>query len=174
MLSIAFAAMQPSEGLWEKFVREISKMQADGLIDSRTHSLLRYDLRVRYELMGLTQGSDQALGPETVMAVVKRVEGEIRKEEVEKLRGEKEAHAETLARLTAHEAHVKSIISAVGGMAGWVAFAMIVLLVSTGAILGTYFLAEVIKFSWPSAYLVWLSVSHFTGFGFRRNLLFRT
>jgi hypothetical protein len=149
MLSVAFAAMQPTEGLWEKFVLEVNKLRANGLIDSRTHSLLRYDLRVRYELMELTLGSDQALGPATVTAVVKRVEDEIRKEEVEKLRGEKEAHAGTLAKLTAHEAHVKSIISAVGRIAGWVVFAMIVLLVSTGAILATYFLAEVIKLSWP-------------------------
>jgi hypothetical protein len=152
MLSMAFAAMQPSEKLWAKFLQEIDRLKNEALIDPRIHSILRYDLRAREELMDLTQGSDSALGTSTITEIVSRVEAEIRGEETQKLEAERQAHSETAAVKKSHELRIKRFASNIGRLAGWIVLAALGGLATYAAIIATYFINEAIKWSWPLKY----------------------
>ena len=100
LLAFSFAALMPSRKLLDKFMTEIDRLESSGSIAARDHQLLRSSQLVNSELMHLTLGEDTALTSETVMQTLKRVTGEIRKEETAKIVKEEEAHRATQASLS--------------------------------------------------------------------------
>ena len=95
VLAFCYGALEPSEKLLNKYMKEIDKLEKEGAITERDHQLLRSSPHVYPELVHLTLGDDVALTNETVTAILERVSREIKREETEKLDVEKEAHLKT-------------------------------------------------------------------------------
>ena len=99
LLAFSYAALEPSTELFEKYLREIDKLEQEGKITARDHQLLRSSHLAQAELMNLTLGEDEALEEQTVTETLRRVTEEIKKEESTKYRGERAAHDETRKQL---------------------------------------------------------------------------
>ncbi len=95
VLSFAYAALQPSLEMLNKYMKEIDSLEANGKISQRDHQLLRSSPLVYDELMNLTLGEDSALTEDTLMQTLERVSNEIRKEESARLVAEQQAHQTT-------------------------------------------------------------------------------
>ena len=95
LLAVSYAALEPSAPLFEKYLSEIDRLKQQGKITERDHQLLRSSYLVTEELMNLTLGEEEALTEQTVTETLKRVTEEIRKEESDKYRNEREAHRRT-------------------------------------------------------------------------------
>ncbi len=95
LLAFSYAALQPSMGLFEKYLSEIEKLEKQGKITARDHQLLRSSQLAQAELMNLTLGEEDALTEQTITETLKRVTEEIKKEESNKYRMERAAHQET-------------------------------------------------------------------------------
>jgi len=99
VLAFAYAAMQPSNELLDKYMVEIDKLEKNGKLTARDHQLLRSSQFVQDELMGLTLGDEDALTEQTVTETLKRVTAEIIKEEDRKLKAEHDEHNHTKSLL---------------------------------------------------------------------------
>lgn len=101
ILAFSYAALQPSKELLGKFLTEIDKLERQGTISARDHQLLRSSTIAQDELVRLTLGDDEALTAETVTETLRRVTGEIKKEEASRLEAESTAHQSTQQALEA-------------------------------------------------------------------------
>lgn len=99
VLAICYAALTPSEGFLEKFLKEVDKLQDEGKISEHKHQLARITPEIEEELMQFTLGQDSALTEETILHKIDRVHKDIKKEEIEKLTQEQEAHRKTRREL---------------------------------------------------------------------------
>ncbi len=95
VLAFAYAALQPSDALWEKYLTEIEKLEKDQSITQRDHQLLRSNLQTISELMNLTLGDEKALTQQTIIDVLDNINNEIKYEESQKLVAEQYAHEQT-------------------------------------------------------------------------------
>ena len=95
VLAFAYAALQPSVELLNKYMNEIDKLEAKGNISQRDHQVLRSSPLAYDQLMNLTLGEESALTEDTLMQTLKRASDEIRKEESSRLIAEQEAHRTT-------------------------------------------------------------------------------
>jgi len=109
LLAYSYAALQPSKALLDKYLTEIDKLQKQGKITERDHQLLRSSTIAQEELMRLTLGDEAALTEETITETLRRVSGEIKKEESEKVRQEQESHRKTQEQLVAAAAARESL-----------------------------------------------------------------
>lgn len=98
LMAFSYAALQPSRELLGKYLSEIEKLEAQGVISERDHQLLRSSPMVSNELMNLTLGNDELLTEETVTQILERV--------TEEIQGEVADRADQLEkdRLTAQQA----------------------------------------------------------------------
>lgn len=101
LLAYSYAALRPPKPLLDKYLTEIDRLQKQGKISERDHQLLRSSTIAQEELMRLTLGDDTALTEETVTETLRRVTGEIKKEESEKVQQEQESHKKTQEALAA-------------------------------------------------------------------------
>jgi hypothetical protein len=92
IMAYCYAALQPSQHLWDKYLSEGDKLLSQGSITPETHQLLRYKLRARDELMNLTLGDASVVSPEMMVEIVERVEASIRSGDIKRLKKEKEDH----------------------------------------------------------------------------------
>ena len=100
LLSFAYAALEPSNGMLDKYVAEIDRLETIGTIAARDLEILRSSPSVYPELMGYTLGDETAVTPEAITRTLSRVTSEIIAEEVGKLHGEQEAHRTTQEALS--------------------------------------------------------------------------
>lgn len=120
VLAFSYAALQPTTTLLNRYLEEIDKLEQQGSISVRDHQLLRSSVRVYDELVNLTLGDEDSLTTETITETLRRVKGEIRKEEADRLaaeagklasdkedevRREEEAHRKTQEELKAFREH---------------------------------------------------------------------
>lgn len=77
MVAASYAAMNPSEALWEKMVAMAEHLLETSQFSLRDHELLRSSPIVRRELMNLTLGSEAAFTPETAEEVLHRIRAEL-------------------------------------------------------------------------------------------------
>ncbi len=110
VLAFAYAAMEPSKELLNKYLKEIDRLEKSGSITERDHQLLRSSPSVYPELMHLTLGDDASLTQSAVEETLERVSGEIKKEESEKLSVEQQAHQETREVLNAERNRTNEIV----------------------------------------------------------------
>lgn len=61
MTANCYAALRPSEKLWNRFLHELDGLQESGKITPEQHQYMRYELKVRDELMNFTLGDESAL-----------------------------------------------------------------------------------------------------------------
>ena len=110
VLAVAYAALEPSRLLLDKYMVEIDRLEAQGTITERDHQLLRSSSHLYDELMHLTLGDDAALTEETVTETLERVTAEIKGEASEQLNEEKLEHERTINALTAQQARNREMI----------------------------------------------------------------
>ena len=109
LLAFSYAALQPTKDLFEKYLREIEKLEKQGKITARDHQLLRSSHLAEAELMNLTLGEEDALSKQTITETLKRVTEEITKEESDKHREEQAAHEKTRKKLKKQRAIKKGV-----------------------------------------------------------------
>ncbi len=109
VMAFAYAALQPSKDLLNKYLGEIDKLQRQKTINERDHQLLRSSDLAQKELMNLTLGDEDALTEQTVTDTLSRITKEIKKEESEKYQTEQASHRRTLKELAAERASKKDV-----------------------------------------------------------------
>jgi rRNA maturation endonuclease Nob1 len=95
LTAFSYAALRPSKELLSKFLDEVDKLQKFGKISENDHRLLRSSVLAHGELVSLTLGDEAALTEETISKTLRRVVDELKKEELEKIKREQEAHHKT-------------------------------------------------------------------------------
>lgn len=70
LLAHAYAAIQPPEPLWKKYLLEAARLQEEGRISSEDYYLLRYSLASKKILMEVTHGDEGAFTEGTVQEVL--------------------------------------------------------------------------------------------------------
>lgn len=111
LIALSYGALEPSNVLLSKYMKEIDKLEKKGTITARDHQLLRSSPNVYNELMHLTLGNDASLTEETVVETLERVSSEIKKEESEKLAIEREEHYRTQIELNTQRDRNQKLIS---------------------------------------------------------------
>jgi hypothetical protein len=70
LLAQAFAAMQPPDYLWKKYLAEIARLQEEEKISADEYYILRHSLAAKSALMDLTRGDETAFSEGTVEEVL--------------------------------------------------------------------------------------------------------
>lgn len=94
VVTACYAALQPSDDLWNRYIREIDRLLRQGTITAEDHQLLRASPDATRALVELTQGSDAALQEATMEEIMERTRAGLlpeKEREIARLRGEKEA-----------------------------------------------------------------------------------
>lgn len=94
LMAMAYGALTPSEALWDRYMREIDRLESDGRITPKGHQILRSAPGVQEEVMQLTGGDEGAISGEVVMDVYNRVKGGIDRDWKGKVEDAKRAQAE--------------------------------------------------------------------------------
>lgn len=97
-ISVAYAALQPSQKLLQRYMNEVQKLVNQGKITPTNHQILRSSI-AHSELMNLTQGVESEFSDETAIETLERVTELIKREENIKLINEQEAHEITKSQL---------------------------------------------------------------------------
>ncbi len=99
LLSFAYAALEPSDEVLDKYMAEIDRLEADGTLATRELELLRSSPSVYPELMGYTLGDPLGVNPQTITRTLRSVSSDIKAEETVKLHKEQESHRATQLEL---------------------------------------------------------------------------
>ena len=95
LIADCYAAVQPPDQLWRRFLEEVDKLNAKGDITEDDVSILRYSLTARAALMDVTRGNAAAFSEGTVEEILRRAVEATRAEEA-RLRKEAERRATAL------------------------------------------------------------------------------
>lgn len=76
LIADTYAAIQPSERLWQAYIREIERLRAQGEVDRDDAYLLRYTSTATSFLMDVTYGQEAAFTQATVHEVLKKIHDE--------------------------------------------------------------------------------------------------
>ncbi|MCA9626605.1 MAG: hypothetical protein KC766_03010 [Myxococcales bacterium] len=71
------AALRPSGRLWRAFLGEVEKLDKMGKLSPEQHAFLRFESRVRGDLMDLTLGDEGTLDSDTVLRILSAYEEDI-------------------------------------------------------------------------------------------------
>lgn len=92
ILSYSYAALNPPEALWVKYIQEIDKLKEQSEITARDHAILKCSLSVPEQLMDLTLGDEEALTKQNIREILEKTKGELTQEKDEMLLAEKDKH----------------------------------------------------------------------------------
>lgn len=99
VMAYAYAAVQPSSTLMDKFLREIDRLHAGRKVNQRDHQLLRSSMLAYDSLMDFTLGDESAMTEESILQTLDRVTKEIQGEQAGELSTERNAHEKTRIQL---------------------------------------------------------------------------
>ncbi len=94
IIADCFAATQPEESLWRRYLVEIEKLKQQGRITSDNSYFLRASLEAKSALMEITLGEEEAFTQGTVPEILEIVRSHIQKEKDEEVMKEKEMRQE--------------------------------------------------------------------------------
>lgn len=103
LLAHAYAAMQPPENLWKKYLAETARLQDQGKISSDDYYLLRHSLAAKSALMDLTQGEEAAFTEGTVQEVLAIAKERLRADLKEAVSREQESRRIAESRVQKYE-----------------------------------------------------------------------
>ncbi len=109
IIADCYAAMEPSDNLWKKYLAEISKLQSKGDISSDDYYFLRASLQARTELMSLTKGDEYAFVEGTPKEILERIKRNIKAEETAKIVAERNLREQTERELEAIKVKQKAV-----------------------------------------------------------------
>ncbi len=95
MVANCFAALRPSDKLWSGFISEIANLKNQDKITAEQHLYLRYELRVREELMNFTLGDEASLNEKQIFQILDRHEQDIARPWKDRYEEIKETHEKT-------------------------------------------------------------------------------
>jgi len=98
-IAVCYAAMEPSSGLWEKYLNEIDKLEKEGGIGPDEHAVLRISNISEHALMDMTLGDEKNLRGDTVSAILERVKEDFAQERSVEVNRERQEHESTKRRL---------------------------------------------------------------------------
>ena len=78
LIADAYAAMQPSEDLWNRYLREIQSLKETDKVTTEDYMLLRYSLTAKSALMGLTLGEKSAFTQGTIPEILEHAKEMVR------------------------------------------------------------------------------------------------
>ncbi|MBT5607697.1 MAG: hypothetical protein HOJ57_17285 [Lentisphaerae bacterium] len=144
VMSVCFAAMEPSGEMWHSYLNEIDRLQRNGTITPDEHRVLRDSVKARDELMNLTMGAEAALTEETVPQVLERVKQDLTAEKDAEIRGEHDAHqrteeerAEAVSRHRKQQEKIFWRTKSVAQVFSWALFFILAALLVAGGILAS-------------------------------------
>jgi len=110
MIAECYAAMNPPDGLWRKYLTEIERLRAKGDISKEDYYLLRLSAPARGALMDVTLGETDEFTEGTVREILERARGAARADAEAALKGEMKARidAEHTAELRVGEARAET------------------------------------------------------------------
>ncbi len=142
VIANSYAALEPNEELWLKYLTEISKLREKNRITPDDYYLLRMSIDAKKALMDLTQGEVVDITEGDLQSILHSVKSRIVTEKEEELRAEKEGHAKTQKQLDAkHQAdserriRLASFSTKVASILSKVLFYVLLLLLAAGAYL---------------------------------------
>ena len=155
ILAFSYAALQPSNELMNKFLAEVDKLERKGEITSLHHQLLRSDIRVYKDLMGLTLGSEAALTNQTVTETLKRVIEEYKEDANRKLKGEERSHQETRRKADDYSDQITQMKNNINRRChrnarwiAWIVSVLISIILITGCIATLGYQFNIFKLDW--------------------------
>lgn len=77
MLALAYAALRPSNTLWEKVIKTADDMKRRGLGTAEDHLLIRFSPSVQSALMNLTLGEEQRVTEHTIEQLIESAHSEV-------------------------------------------------------------------------------------------------
>lgn len=102
LIADCYAALNPSDKLWRKYMEEIEKQRKTKSISESDYFMLRYSIEARRELMNITRGDPDAFSEGTVEEILEaakkaarsEVEAELEEEKVKREEAEQKAREE--------------------------------------------------------------------------------
>jgi len=88
------AALKPSGKLWRAFLGEVNRLEKLGRLSPEQHAFLRFESKVRDELVNLTLGDEGKLDSDIVFRILSAYEEDIARPIREELDGEKDRRVE--------------------------------------------------------------------------------
>lgn len=89
LIADCYAALNPSDKLWKKYMEEIEKQRKTKSISESDYFMLRYSIEARRELMNITRGDPDAFSEGTVEEILEAAKKAARSEVEAKLEEEK-------------------------------------------------------------------------------------
>lgn len=83
IIAYAYAATQPTDRLWSKYIAKIDQLKNRRMIDHEDYYVFRYSQEARASLMDITQGSGEAFTEGTVREVLSEVRAKIQAEAID-------------------------------------------------------------------------------------------
>jgi hypothetical protein len=124
LLAHAYAAMQPPEPLWKRYLIEAAQLQEEGKISSEDYYLLRYSLASKKILMEVTRGDESAFVEGTVQEVLDIAKERLRADLTQALvieKGERQRIDNELQRRLEKESSQRiTLRSRAAGISKWV------------------------------------------------------
>jgi len=124
LLAHAYAAMQPPEPLWKRYLIEAARLQEGGKISSEDYYLLRYSLASKKILMEVTHGDESAFVEGTVQEVLDIAKERIRADLTQALvieKGERQRIDSELQKRLEKESSQRIILrSRAAGISKWI------------------------------------------------------
>lgn len=81
-----YAATQPEEHLWRKYLAEVEKLKQSGRVTSDDYFLLRYSLEAKSALMDFTLGGEETFSQGTIPEILSLVHSRIKKEDEDEIK----------------------------------------------------------------------------------------
>ncbi|WP_214630765.1 hypothetical protein [Paenibacillus agaridevorans] len=94
IIANSYAALQPDEILWKKYMQELEKLKGDKSITNEDYFILRHSLDAKQALVQVTEGDSGAFAQGTVSEILEMVKENTQKklkERIGELEGEKES-----------------------------------------------------------------------------------
>ena len=147
IIADAYAAMQPSDGLWTKYLTEIAKLEEQGDVTIEDYVLLRHSHEAKTALMDLTLGDEHAFVEGTVPEILnlaqRRLRADLKVEIAEHKDRQARAEQEIQTMAARNEGRRDKLRAVAGRVAAYTAQALLWLVILlTG--LGTLY-----AFPWP-------------------------
>ncbi|MHB9072557.1 MAG: hypothetical protein ACYC6G_03420 [Desulfobaccales bacterium] len=109
LLTNCYSVLKPSEPLWDRFLQELDKLRLDEKITPDQHQYLRYEMRVRDELLNLTLGDAEEISEQIIIQILERHEQELVLPIKEELGKSQIEYYKTLDMLTESETKVANV-----------------------------------------------------------------
>lgn len=149
VIAECYAAMEPGERLWHKYLDKIKQLRDRGDISEDEYYLLRETQLARTQLTEITMGDDEAFVEGTPQEILERITQSIREADLKKLAGEMERREEVERQLRLEQDRVKDrekalrlnverISRRVAFFISWILFGVVEFFLLTGALYGFF------------------------------------